>query len=365
MKYNLFIVSVLIFVQTAQSQIPVNDPAWHLQTGSSEEFDSNLDFINKWYNQYPWGPLNNGAEYNYPANLIQTGTTLKIKADTLVPSVHVSPSIYANPESLGVTYVYQGGALWSRSKVYHFGYIEISAKFPTSYYPYWPAFWLWSKDCSVPYTDEIDIAENLAENSKNGYRVGTNIHLHIPGTDCEGHDHSTSAPQTINVPFLLSSGFHKYAIEWWPDKVIWYIDDSPVRSINDPTGTSVPQHAMAVILNFAIDPWYAHLPADWTEIQNDGHSPTHFPQYFEIDYLRYYKLDSDCNNDLTICNPGSDYSNRAVERSITTGGSCSPTFYTSDNYVLRATDYVILDAGTSINANGSGSFTIEITTCPE
>lgn len=367
MKLILFFVSTFLGIQIAKSQIPVNDPAWHLQDSASEEFNSNLDFTIKWYNQYQFGPLNNGAEYNYPANLIQTGTTLKIKADTLVPSVHHSPSDYAYPDSSGVTYVYQGGALWSRSNTYHFGYIEISAKYPTSYYPYWPAFWLWSKDCSAqpPYTDEIDIAENLSPISKNGYQVGTDIHLHVPGTDCKGSNHSSSNGWVIDVPFLLSSGFHKYAVEWWPDKVIWYIDDAPVRTIYDPTGASIPQHAMAVILNFAIDPWNAYLPADWVDITNEGHSPTLFPQYFEIDYLRYYKLDADCNNDLSICTPSSDYNTRAVEHSITTGGNCSPNFNTSDNYILRATDYVVLDAGTTINASGSGSFAIEITSCPE
>lgn len=368
MKLILFFVSIIFLgIQIAQSQIPVNDPAWHLQTSASEEFNSSLDFTNKWYNQYPFGPLNNGAEYNYPANLIQTGTTLKIKADTLVPSVLVQPSSYDTIPENGVTYVYQGGALWSRSTAYHFGYIEISAKFPTSYYPYWPAFWMWSKDCSAqpPYTDEIDIAENEAENSKNGYKVGTNIHLHIPGTNCNGPNHSSRDGQDINVPFLLSSGFHKYAVEWWPDKVTWYIDNSAVRTIYDPTGASIPQHAMAVILNFAIDPWYAYLPADWNAINHGNSHPTLFPQYFEIDYLRYYKLDADCNNDLTICTPSSDCNTRAVERTITTGGSCSPTYNTSDNYILRATNEVTLDAGTTINANGSGSFAIEITSCPE
>jgi len=370
MKVIYISLFVIFWAQMAKSQIPANDPAWHLQTGSSEEFNSSLDFTNKWYNQYPFGPLNNGAEYNYPANLIQTGTTLKIKVDTLVPSVHHSPSVYADPDYLGVTYVYQGGAIWSRSKDYHFGYLEISARFPTSYYPYWPAFWLWSKDCSAqpPYTDEIDIAENGAYNSENGYMVGTNYHLHIPGTDCYGPDHSTSDEETKDVPFLLSSGFHKYAIGWWPDRLIWYIDDSPVRTIYDPTGASIPQHAMAAILNFAIDPWYAYLPSDWNDESITPHgnrSPTFFPQYFEIDYLRYYKLDTDCNNDITICTPSSDYSSRAVERSISTGGGCSTTFNTSDSYVLRATDYVLLDVGTTINANGSGYFAIEVAACPE
>jgi hypothetical protein len=57
---------------------------------------------------------------------------------------------------------------------------------------------------------------------------------------------------------------------------------------------------------------------------------------------------------------------RAVEKNITTKtvGSNIPVFNLSDNCTLRATDYVILDAGTTINATGTGQFSVIITPCP-
>jgi len=369
---KLIALLMLTCLYQAKAQIPVNDPAWQIQTGASEEFNAPLDFTTKWYNQYPWGPLNNGAEYNKPANLDQsTGTTLKIVADTLVPGIHVAPSRYADVWANGVTYVYQSGAIQTRqvsgSDVYKFGYLEVYAKYPTSYYPLWPASWVWGCD-GGPY-NEIDYAENGAANSYDGHKMGTNKWINT--STC---NNASGSGQDITGLPLLSSAFHKYATEWAPDRVNYYFDDVLVRSVSDPSGATIPQNPMAAIINFAIDPWYAYLPSDWnndtiyhsaTNPVHGNASPTLWPQYLEIDYMRYYKLNTDCNTNLTICTPSTDYSSRAVEKTIEAGGSCTPTFNTSDEYTLRATDNVTLDAGTTIADNGSGYFAIIIMPCPQ
>jgi beta-glucanase (GH16 family) len=264
----------------------------------------------------------------------------------------------------------KGGVIQSKhvngQDVYKYGFIEIYAKLPTSYFSLWPGFWLWSASCpTTPYYDEIDATENGAVDSYDGYKFGTNFHINVSNINCQ----MVNTDQVLDIPTpLLSAAFHKFAVEWTPDRVIWYFDDVAVRMQYDASGTTIPQHKMAVILNFCVDPWSAFLPSDWNNISNLGHTPTSWataPQYFEIDYLHYYKLTADCNTNLTICSPSTDYSARAVKKTITTGGSCSPTFDTSDEYTLRATDYVVLDAGTTINSNGSGFFAIDIMACPQ
>ncbi len=378
--FKIFLISFifLFFGIIVKSQIPpIADPAWIIQTSTSEEFDSPLNFATKWFNQYPWGPINNGAEYNYTTNLIETGTSLKIKADTLILSIlpHF-PSYYSNPYSAGVTFNHQGGVLQSRNYDYHFGYIEIEAKFPESgCWPLWPAFWLWSQDCATPFYDEIDIAEMGANDAFEGHTMGTNIWLYDYGNCTPPGTTQRQNPLSISGLPLLNDAVHKYAVEWCPDRVIWYFDDTPVRTVYDPTGIDIPQHAMEVILNFAISPWDAWLLSDWNNLSLNPKLPTCFavppntptPKYFEINYLRYYKLniDNNCNTDLFICNPSTDYSSRAVEKSITTGGSCSLTFNTSDSYTLRASTYILLDEGTTINSNSSGFFAIIPMPCPQ
>ena len=368
LKLILLAATLLFCIRTINAQIPINDAGWVLQTSASEEFNSALNFTTKWYSAYPWGGFNGGAEQNLAANLDQSsGTTLKIKADTLIPSVqNPNPNYNSIPPHL-VTYVYQGGAIQSRpvsgTESYKFGYLEIYAKFPTGSYTAWPAFWLWSASCSSPqFYNEIDIAENGGPNSYNGYMMGTNVWINTSTCSYSGN---TSYPQDItNLP-LISAAFHKYAVKWEPHSITWYIDDAPVRTMYDATGVSIPQNAMAVIINFAIDPWNSFLPSDWNTFTHNGHHPQLFPQYFEIDYMRYYKLNTDCGTNLTICTISTDYSTRAVKKTITTGGSCSPTINTSDSYTLRATDHVVLDAGTTINSNSSGYFAVEITACPQ
>ncbi len=378
LHYTILLIAMLVSIKNTKAQIPVNDPGWNLQpggtSGGTEEFNSSLDFTTKWIPQYPWGDYVGGAEIEKLANLIQTtGTTLKIKADTLVPSVKRYNATFHTGTPDSVTIVYQGGLIQSRSvsgnEVYKFGYLEISAKYPgNNIYPLWPAFWLWSSSgCSSSplFYNEIDICENGADESSEGHTMGTNVHWSNVGScnlDNDSHLSISGLPQ-------LSSAFHKYAIEWAPDRIIWYFDDAPVRTIYDATGANIPQHAMAVVLNFAISQYYAYLPSDWNSALITPHGnklPTSFPQYFEIDYLRYYKLNTDCNTDLTLCTPSTDYSSRAVKRTITIGGSCSPTFNpttTGGSYTLRATNYVILDAGTTINPTGTGYFAIETMPC--
>lgn len=380
LKYFILFVVSLVCINNMLAQIPVNDPSWTLQPstayGGTDEFNASLDTTNKWFPHYPWGTYKGQAEMDYPSNLIDTGTTLKIKADTLYPPVRKFNDIFhVGPPDDSVTVVYQGGNLQSRrdsvgNELYKFGYLEIYAKMPQdSIYPIWPAFWLWSAACTPLFYNEIDILENSCGDTYYGNVMGTNWHIFDWG-DCDSNGTTENGLQIFNLPFHLHDAFHKYAIEWGPDRIIYYLDDVPVRTHYDATGVTVPQQAMSVILNLAIDTYNAWLPADWNVFPHLNLTPTSYPQYFEIDYLRYYKLKASsatCGTDLTICTPTINYSGREVEKTIKTGGTCSPTFNgttTATSYTLRATDYVLIDEGTSVNPSGTGYFAIEIMACP-
>lgn len=183
-----------------------------------------------------------------------------------------------------------------------------------------------------------------------------------------------------------TSNFHKYAAQWDTTKVVYYIDDVPVRTIINsssdinPALTPTPTHYMFVILENKVDPWHTILPSGWDLVHcypPFTQGPTGFPtpQYFEIDYMRYYKLTAGNTGCTTapanLCSP-SDY-DRKVYKSITTNNTCSPNFNPSNaagSYTLRATDYVLLDAPTgtnsiTINPTGTGYFAIDIVPCPQ
>ena len=339
----LFTVFLKVQTQIAYTQIPINDPAWIIQSSVCDDFDGTSLNTSKWI------PLNNqwdshSAAMDFISNIVISGSTIKLLADTLIPAIYY-------PNFLGIdSFRYQAASI--RTTWYDkYGYFEISAKYPTGNIAYWPGFWLFNGDCTNHWYNEIDIAENGGSESLDGHSMGTNIW--ISHTDTCGQDgNAFGNPYTVEGLPKLDEAFHKYAVQWNPEYIFWYFDDNLVRTFNDNDGDSIPQHPMKVVLDFYINPWTPNLP----------HMPA---AEVELEYFNYYKLNTDCNTDLTICMPSVDYSSRAVEKSITTGGICSPTFNTSDEYTLRATDYVILDAGTTINPDGTGQFSIQIMQCPQ
>lgn len=381
---NVFVIfELLIFLQIAKGQIPSNDSAWVKQTTLSDEFnESYLDTVNLWTHANFWWPFadvgwpGDGASLNYTHNVIMTGTTLKLKLDTLSPNV-----LEKNYCGDSVYYAYQGERIWSKTASYKYGWLEISAKYPIGYYAPWVAFWLWNANdsgsvgnCSNPppfFYNEIDIAENGGWDSRHK-NTGTNIHVNtaIPpcGTWFSGADVTDDILSIINTPGDTTS-FHKYSVQWDTTKTVYYIDNVPVRTLTD----TLPHYGMFAILEIKADPWNIILPSNWSDTVGGCYhtyaydtSGTGFPNYLQVDYMRYYKLIGDCNTALTLCTPN-DY-DRKVKKSITTNNSCTPTFNPStwnSSYTLRATDYVTLDVGTTINPTGTGYFAIDILPCPQ
>ena len=228
----LALILYFMLIPNSKAQLPYNDAAWIKNTSLSDEFTT-LDTTSKWWTIKGVG---GGAEYDSSSCLHLKGDTLEIKVDTIKPSsswVLVKPSDWNTDSSLGVHYAYKGGGINSQSYAYKYGYLEINAKYPVGYYSLWNCFWLYNHSCSSPeYYNEIDIAEEAGLDSYNG-NVGTNIVLNNPG-ECSNYGNQ----QTIDLN--LSSAFHKYAVEWAPDRVIWYVDNIPVRSVYDATGNSIP-----------------------------------------------------------------------------------------------------------------------------
>jgi len=369
-----------------KAQLPVNDISWHLDTSLSDEFNGSSINLAKWdtcykywwldslHNTWHTSNVANGAEWDFGSNLIMTDSSLIIIADTLIPNRYqpwgTFPDYSYGTTGSALTYAYQGGVIVSKNPSYKFGYVEMFAKFPSHKWPLWLGGWLqWSyRDTITPsnsYYNEIDFAENGGEISYNGYQVGNNWWVsdtsYLPGDD-----HGLRGSNTVNVlppTDSLSGGFHKFAIQWDPYKMIYYFDDNPTTTVYDSSGVKIPQHGMKLFMNFCVDPMYAFLPNDWTGVNHGNQLPTRWPQSFEINYVHYYKLGTDCNTNLTITTP-SDY-DRKVDKTITTSNATFSSTNITNSYTLRATDIVTLGAGTYINPSGTGYFAIETMGCPQ
>jgi hypothetical protein len=163
-----------------------------------------------------------------------------------------------------------------------YGYFEIRCKIPNQGFVLWPAFWLWEGGGNE--YREIDIFEFGACQSNQANYAGFNMHIarqldngHIePGHDTYG-GFNNHYPGHFIVPTNVSTNWHKYAVKWAPNSVIWYVDDVEVYKVIQHT----PPLDMRLIANTAI--------ASWCTPQNNGIAPSAFPFEFEIDYIRVYQ----------------------------------------------------------------------------
>jgi beta-glucanase (GH16 family) len=134
----------------------------------------------------------------------------------------------------------------------------------------WPAFWMLGGN-SWPNSGEIDIMENLGREPSISY--GT---IHGPGYSGAN---GPSASYTLPGGAVFSDDFHVFAVEWEPNTIRWYVDDThfSTKTPADIGGNNwVFDHGFFFILNLAVGGEWPGNP--------DG--TTVFPQRMVIDYVR-------------------------------------------------------------------------------
>jgi beta-glucanase (GH16 family) len=170
-----------------------------------------------------------------------------------------------------------------------YGRVEVSAKVPPGRGT-WPAIWMLPTGNaygSWPRSGEIDIMEHV------GFDMGK-VHgsLHslannwLTGTQPTG---------SIQVPDVATA-FHVYAVEWRPDRIQFFLDDTLYyEALNPGTGWEAwPfDQPFYLIMNLAIGGFWGG---------QQGIDDSIFPVRMEIDYVRVYDLgdtvalDTDGNN---------------------------------------------------------------------
>ena len=167
-----------------------------------------------------------------------------------------------------------------KRKTFLYGRIEVRAKLPTGR-GVWPAIWTLGSnidEVSWPLCGEIDIMENVGFDPT---KVHGNIH-----TKSYNHNLETNEGDFIESE-TLSTDFHNYAINWTPDQIDFFLDDNIYFSFEN-DGLSNPNtwpfdQPQYLLINLAVGGFWGG---------KQGIDPRIFPQKFEIDYVRYYKIDS-------------------------------------------------------------------------
>jgi len=131
---------------------------------------------------------------------------------------------------------------------------------------------------------------------------------------------------------------HKYAVEWHPNQVIFYLDDVPIGSAcND---SRVPFNPTRVVI----------------DLQTSGdacapNSQTTTPQNMKVNYFRYYTMKMDCNTPISVNSNNFDFTNNAnlaVKKSYTITNSIIPSSLTT---TIRAKDFIELGVGFEVPSN--------------
>ncbi len=158
-----------------------------------------------------------------------------------------------------------------------YGRIEARIKIPYGQ-GLWPAFWTLGNDIfevGWPECGEIDIMENIG---REPHRVhGT---LHGPGFS---GGNAVGRGTTLPDGGRFADDFHVYAIDWYPDRIVWSLDGVPYSTV---TPADLPRgarwafdHPHFLILNVAVGGHWPGYPDETTT----------FPQEMVIDYVRVYQ----------------------------------------------------------------------------
>ena len=269
MKLNwLLFIAVMATLQMGSCKNADNDKKKNWDLVWSDEFNYNgLPDSTKWgydIGGHGWG--NNEKQY-YTASLLENA---RIENGRLI--------IEARKEKMDSS-EYTSARLVTRGKMdWLYGRFEIRAKLPSGRGT-WPAIWMLPTKQSYgnnywPENGEIDIMEHV------GFHQGF-IHASTHtikyywriGTQRTDTIYSKDASDT----------FHNYVLEWNPEEIRIYLDDSLYfTSANDKTGWEAwPfDKPFYLILNIAVG-------GDWGGQQ--GIDDSIWPQKMEVDYVRVYK----------------------------------------------------------------------------
>ncbi len=321
----------IIISHLAFGQTPLNDLNWQADSAASDEFNSDSINTVMWHIlDCPGGDCCNwgGGTAFQKGNATESGGLLRLRVD--------GPGIAPVPCDRNT---FATGGVVSNSPVYQYGYYEISAELPgfisngtPCAQKFEPTFWMdydTAHNGCVLVHNEIDIfdisgyADAKSDTVEGGWwfqngHCGT----YTPGG---GKCHSSSP---------LFQAFHKYALEWDSNSLVFYFDDVPYYAVyNDPVK---PMHSMKLYIDEQLTDSSLHFCPNIP-----------FPQYYLVDYFRHYALKTSCGSHITLLDSAALAAYQfSVKSSLTFGNG-------SDSISLKSTDVKYFRAADSITIYGT------------
>ncbi|MDX2459563.1 MAG: glycoside hydrolase family 16 protein [Gammaproteobacteria bacterium] len=147
--------------------------------------------------------------------------------------------------------------------VFQYGYAEMRARIPSGK-GFWPAFWL----LPINHTSkpEIDVMEIYGDEPD---VIKMNFHYLDESGRHQNRNEAWTGPD-------MSKDFHVYAVDWQPDRIVWYVDGIERWRYSDIA--YVPNLPMYLLVNLDVGGGGAGTPD----------ASTVFPGLYEIDYIRVW-----------------------------------------------------------------------------
>ena len=252
---------------------------------------------------------------------------------------------------------YYSGNIQSLDKSYEYGYYEIECSLPI-HKGIHTAFWLYGEyddvTAGVHYYEEIDIMEYSKDDwdgdDHRGYssgiwykRLNLGDSLNLSQDDHYGYRKFHMAESEPDI-----SHMHIYACEWMPDYVIFYRDIKVTHEFRDVN--HIPQHPKYIKTGYSID--YRALQSNWLG-----------PDTLSINYIKAYKLNTDCDTDELVQNAQQLNQIDSMKRSITFSNTSGITLPSTTDKILRASDYFLINGPFEI-ATGA-QLTLMVHECPD
>jgi beta-glucanase (GH16 family) len=233
------------------------------QTVFDDEFDgSQLD-------QTKWNSFNWSAHSNFydPSNALVQGGLLRLRAS--------APNRSAMVQTLG-------------KFAMRYGRVEASVRIPNGQ-GFWPAFWLKTAQVRTVKYPEIDVFEmwmtDRTDDRNNPSTVSENYHWQTQDGR-SGADHSWVLGTTD-----YSAGFHRFAVQWEPGSIRWFIDGVETKKVVGRNVSSVP---MFLIFSLQI----GHAGWLGQDLEPDANTP--FPSYMDVDWVRVYQRCGSAGQELAL-----------------------------------------------------------------
>ena len=158
-----------------------------------------------------------------------------------------------------------------------YGRVEARIKIPAGQ-GLWPAFWMMGSNIESknwPECGEIDIMENIG-------REPGKVHATMHGPRYSGVDALTGA-YTLPNQARFADDFHRFAAEWEPGILRFYVDDQLFETQNTDNLPAVKpwvfDHPFFILLDLAVGGYWPGMPAQSTA----------FPAEMLVDYVRVYQ----------------------------------------------------------------------------